>query len=292
MAWAGAQQAAARIGAGSSLVAPRSMLELTAAPEAAAAQGASVVVTVGPEVAPAVLAAARAHPQTEFIEIDQTVPADAPANLHGLVFDEAEAGYLAGFAAASMSESGSVGMVGDAASDTRTNNYLAGFQAGAVYADPKVKVSVAYAGNSISPDKGRSASATLVKGGADVVLALPSLSGIGAMRDACGRKAIIVAADTDAWALVPDVQKCVAVSVRKRFDLAVGDAIGRLNAGETLPATTLADVAGGAIDLTDFHVDVPADLPGRLFLVLAAMESQPPRSTPTPQPTPTPATQG
>lgn len=284
LAWAGAQEAAARVGAASSLVVPTSMAELTAAPARAAVEGASAVVTVGQEAAPAALAAARAYPKTEFIEVDQTLPAGAPSNLHGLVFDEAEAGYLAGYVAASVSSSGHVGMVGDTTSDTRTINYLAGFRSGAEYASPSVKVTIAYAGGPISPDKGRSAAAKLVSGGADVVLALPDLTGIGTMREVCARKALIVAADTDAYALVPDVKQCVAASVRKRFDVAVRDAVLRLAEGEALPAVTVADVADGAIDVTEFHVDVPADLAARLAGVVAAMQNNPPRSAPAPKP--------
>jgi basic membrane protein A len=288
LTWAGVQQAASRLGAASSRVVPQTMAELTAAPNTAAAGGATVVVTVGPEAAPATLAAALAQPQAQFFMIDQTAPDGAPPNLHGLVFDEAEAGYLAGFVAASVSGKASVGMVGDSASDTRSRNYWAGFRSGAVYAEPSVKVTVAYATGPLWPDRGRTAAATLVKGGADVVLALPDLSGIGAMREACARKALIVAADVDAWQLVPDVQSCLVTSVRKRFDVAIATAVGRYSAGAPVAPTTVFDVASGGLDLTEFHADVPPALPAQLAGVIAAMQSGPPRLTPTPAATPIP----
>ena len=278
MAWSGVHSAAGTVGATSSLVAPLSPADVEAAPETAASGGASVVVSVAPQAGPAMLAAALAHPAVQFIVVDQNVPAGAPANLHGIVFDEAEAGYLAGYIAASLTQTGRIGMVGDSASDTRTRNYLAGFKAGATFARSNVKVTVAYAGTGLAPEKGRAASTSLIKGHADVLLTLPSLSGIGAMRDACSRKATLIAADTDAWSLVPDVQRCVAVSVRKRYDVAVEAAIVALAAGQTLPALTMADVASGGIDLSDFHVQEPADLPGKLSALLAALASQPPRS--------------
>jgi basic membrane protein A len=282
LAWTGVAEAASALGASMSRVEPRSMADLSAAPAAAAAGGAAVVVTVGPDAAPAALAAAQAHPATQFFEIDQTVPDGAPANLHGLVFDEAEGGYLAGVVAASVSAGGNIAMVGDTASDTRSANYAAGFRSGARFVDPNVKVAIAYAGEATSPYKGRSAAANLVKAGADVVLALPSLSGIGAMREACARKALVIAADVDAWLTVADVRPCLVVSIRKRFDVAVSDAILAYAAGEPVANVTVADVASGGIDVTEFHTAVPDGLAAQLSGVIEAMRSGPPRPTPTP----------
>jgi basic membrane protein A len=285
LAWTGAQEAASTLHATATLVTPKTLAELTAAPASAAAAGSAIVVTVGAGGAPADLAAARAYPTTQFFEVDQTVPAGAPANLHGLVFDEAEAGYLAGVIAANVSAKGSIGIVGDSAADTRSANYLAGFRAGALFAKPSVKVAVAYAGVSNAPDKGRTAAAGLIKKGADVVLALPDLSGIGAMRQACSSKAQVIAADTDAWLLVPDVRPCLVTSIRKRFDVAARDAILHTATGQPVPALTMADVASGGIDVTDFHTAVPSQLETEMLSVMAAMQGQPPRSTPAPSPT-------
>ena len=289
LAWQGVQGAAHRLGAESSLVAPKSMAELTAAVAKAADGGATIVVTVGPEAAQAVLAATTGHPSTQFFELDQTILDGAPTNVHGLVFDEAEAGYLAGVVAASLTANNSVGMVGNTKTDVRTANYAAGLRSGAADENPAVAVAVAYVGRTDDPQKGRAASAGLIKSRVDVVVAMPDLSGIGAMREACARKVQVVALDTDASLTVPDVRPCLVVSVLKRYDVAIRDAIGRYASGEAVPRMTMNDVAGGGIALSEFDALVPSGLADQLAIVVAAMQSGPPRPTPGPTPTPEPS---
>ena len=282
VAWQGVRDAAGSPGATPSLVAPVAMAELTAAVKKAADDGTTIVLTVGPEAAQAVLAAATVHPATQFFELDQAVPADAPSNVHGLVFDEAEAGYLAGFVAASVTSTNAIGMVGFATTDPRTSNYLDGFRNGAAYAQPSVAVKVAYANSTVDPATGRAVAAGLVKAGADVLVAMPDLAGVGAMREACARKAGVVGLDTDAALTLPDIKGCVVVSVLKRFDVAAREAILRYSARAALPASIMFDVAAGGISLTTIARPVPAGFADRLAGVLAAMRDGPPRPTPAP----------
>jgi basic membrane protein A len=184
LTWKGVQDAGAKIGASTTLVVPASNADLTSAVDRAAASDLVVVVTIGADADAAVQAAAVAHPAAQFFEVDVAVSTASPANVHGIVFDEAEAGYLAGFVAGSFSGGGKVGFVGDAAADVRSANYASGFQSGALQGRAGISVSLAYAGTADSPDKGRTAAAGLVKSGVDVVSALPDLSGIGALREA------------------------------------------------------------------------------------------------------------
>jgi basic membrane lipoprotein Med (substrate-binding protein (PBP1-ABC) superfamily) len=113
-------------------------------------------------------------------------------------------------------------------------------------------------------------------------MAMPSLSGIGAMREACTRKAQLVAVGTDAWQTVPDVRPCLIVSVMKRYDVAVTTAIFGVAAGRTLPLVTLNDVANGGIALSDFHAGLPAGFQASLDAVLGTLKSGPPRPTQAP----------
>lgn len=282
LTWTGIQAAAARIGATTSNVAPASNADLPADLDQAAMAESSIVVTVGPAADAAVRAAAAAHPTTQFLEMDVVVPDTSPPNVHGLAFDEAEAGYLAGYVAAAFSGSGKVGMVGDTQTDVHSINYGTGLRSGAAEAVPGMTVAFAYAGTPDSPDRGRTAAAGLVKAGNDVILAMPSLSGIGAMREACARKARLVAVDTDAWQIVPDVDSCLIVSVMKRYDAAVTAAIATASKGTALPRLTVNDVANGGIALSAFHGDLPEGFGARLDAVLATLRNGPPRPTPVP----------
>jgi basic membrane protein A len=266
-----------------------SMAGLAAAVKTAAGNGTTIVVTVGPEAAGAVLDVAADNTATQFFELDQTIASGAPSNVHGLVFDEAEAGYLAGFVAASVTSTGTIGMVGFTKTDVQTANYADGYRNGAMEANPDVNVTVAYSNRSNYPATGRTVTDGLVKGKADVVLAMSGLTGAGAMREACAKKISVVALDTDAGLVLPDVKPCLVVSVLKRYDVAAREAILRYAARDPLPAMIMFDVAGGGITLSDFGRPMPPGFDDRLAGVLAALQNGPPRPTPAPIPTATPS---
>lgn len=288
LTWLGIGTVAGRLGATSSLVEPASNAGLESAIETAASADKAVVVTVGPDAAQVVAVAAATHPGTQFIEVGVAVPDGSPANVHGLAVDQAEAGYLAGYIAAAFTTSGKIGMVGDTKTDVRSANYAAGYVSGSAQAAPAVTVGIAYSGTPDLPDKGRTAAASLVKTGDGVLLTMPGLAGIGAAREACTRKALLVAVEMDAWQVVPDLQPCLIVSVVARYDVAVSGAIAALSTGKSLGPITIEDVANGGLALSDFHANMPPGLQPGLAAVLAALAAEPPRATAAPDASPNP----
>ena len=295
LTWAGIQATSDRIGATATLVKPATRATMAAEIEAAAREDRAVVVTVGPDAAEAVLAAAASHPTSQFLEVGIDAPEGAPSNVHGLVFDEAVAGYLAGYIAAAFSGTSKVGFVGDALADASTANYAVGFRAGATQARPGTAVSVGYAGSADAPEKGRTAAATLIKGGNDAIAAMPSLSGIGAMRETCNRTTRLVTVGTDAWQVVPDVRPCLIASVLNRYDKAVGTALLALAAGTAMPQEVMNDVSNDGIAIGELHADAPAGFQAALAGVMATLKKGPPRPLPapaTPKSSATPAGSG
>lgn len=282
LTWKGVQAAGTKTGVAATLVEPVSRLDLASAVAEAASGRLAVVVTIGPDADGAVQAAAAVHPATQFLEVGVAVPATSPPNVHGIVFDEAQAGYIAGFVAASFSGGGKVGFVGDTATDTSSANYAAGFTSGASQARAGAIASVAFVGTPDSPADGRTTAAALVKSGVTVLTALPDLSGIGAAREACARQARLVAVETDAWQVIPDVRSCLIVSVLARYDVAVEDSILAVASGRPPGAITVEDVSTGGIALSDFHGDQAAGFDTLLAGVLAALAKGPPHPTPAP----------
>ena len=274
LAWHGIQTAAAQIGAKTSLLEPVSNADIPGDLDLAARAADSVVVTVGPAAYSDVLVAAKAHPKTQFLELDVYLPEGTRANVHGLVFDEAQAGYIGGYVAASLATSGKIGMVEDAATDPSSINYAAGFKSGASQANANATVTIGYATTATAPDQGRTAATTLIDGGAKVIMAMPSLSGIGAMRESCAEKAQVIALGTDAWLTVPDIQSCLIVSVVKRYDVAVGSAVVAIASGKKLNRSTLSNVANGGIALSDFHATLPDSFHSSLDALLAKLKTQ------------------
>lgn len=289
LAWNGVQEVAARIGATTSLLEPVSNAELKTDLDQAAGADGAVVVTLGAAANQAVQDAATAHPATHFFELDVAVPDGSPSNVHGLVFDEAEAGYLGGYIAAAFTTSGKAGMVADSKTDIRSGNYASGFKNGAAQASSSVAVTIAYAGSANQPDLGRTAAAGLITAGNGAILAMPSLAGIGALRQACAGLVPVVAVDTDAWQTLPDIHPCLIASVMKRYDVAVSAAILAIADGGTGERLTVYAVANGGIALSDFHVALPAGFQGGLDAVMATLRSGPPRPTPVASATPSSA---
>jgi basic membrane lipoprotein Med (substrate-binding protein (PBP1-ABC) superfamily) len=115
---------------------------------------------------------------------------------------------------------------------------------------------------------------------------MPGLAGIGAAREACTRKALLIAVEMDAWHVLPDVQPCLIVSVVARYDVAIDAAILALATGNRLGRVTVEDIANGGLALSDFHADLPPGVQPRLAAVLATLAGVPPRATAAP---PTPA---
>ena len=147
-------------------------------------------------------------------------------------------------------------------------------------------MSITYVSSPDQPDQGRTAAAGLIKAGNGAILAMPSLAGIGALRQACAGLVPVVAVDTDAWQTVPDIHPCLMVSVMNRYDVAISSAIQTIAAGGTAERLTVYDVANGGIALSDFHAALPAGFQGGLDAVTATLRSGPPRPTPVPSPAP------
>ncbi len=92
--------------------------------------------TVGFALGEATLAAAEANPDVHFIGVDQFQAGDdfiagaGLPNYESVIFAEAQAGYLAGIAAASISESGEVAAIGGSGTIPPVVNYARGFENG------------------------------------------------------------------------------------------------------------------------------------------------------------------
>jgi basic membrane protein A len=273
LTWLGIQAAATRIGATATLVQPPTIATLAREIEkaATASPDGAVVVTIGTDGMTGVLASAAAHPTTQFLEMGVVVADGAPANVHGVVFDEAEEGYLAGYIAASYAADGKVGMVGDTATDSSSANYAAGFSAGAKEARADAVATIGYAGSRDAPEKGRTAAAKLIASGNTVLLTLPSLAGIGAMRETAAQDARFVAVGTDAWTIVPDAQAGMIAAVIERYDTAVGLALDALAGGKAVPRIVMNATANGGIAVGERHVPAPAGFESGLATVVAAL---------------------
>ncbi|MFF7484306.1 BMP family protein [Streptomyces luteogriseus] len=167
-----------------------------------AKQGHNPVIGVGYAYAAAVKGAAAKFPDTTFgIVDDSTINTK---NVADLVFNEEQASYLAGVAAAKTSKSKVVGFVGGV-DIPLIHKFQAGFAQGVKDTDPKVKVLSQYLtqtaeeGGFASPDKGKTAAEGQIEKKADVVYAAAGLSGQGVIEAAAANKVWAIGVDSDQY---------------------------------------------------------------------------------------------
>ncbi|WP_350226746.1 BMP family lipoprotein [Naasia aerilata] len=115
--WAGLQEASKKYGIEADVLVSTSETDVGPNTEQAAASGCQFVLTVGYELTAATLEQAKANPDTHFSIVDETADADGDGkpdadNVKPIVFDTAQASYLAGYLAAGVSKTGVVGTFG------------------------------------------------------------------------------------------------------------------------------------------------------------------------------------
>jgi basic membrane protein A and related proteins len=154
----------------------------------------------------AVSAAAPDFPNVRFVQINDTVVGSgvAPSNLSGVNFVYGELGYFTGMAAALMSRRGKIGVVAaheapQVTADVRT------FKEGAVAANPKANVSVAYVGSWDDIVKGQQVAQAQMERGADVLAIIGNAFVPVVVRQAKEKGIQVIAGwPTDMYDLDPD----------------------------------------------------------------------------------------
>ena len=101
--WEGLQQAEDELGVEAEAIVSTGETDLAPNVQQAVDSGCELIVTVGYELAEATLSQAEANPDLSFAIVDETVEAD---NVKPVVFDTAQASFLAGYLAAGVSKTG------------------------------------------------------------------------------------------------------------------------------------------------------------------------------------------
>ncbi len=223
------------------------------------------VITVGFLLADATLAAAQANTGTSFIGIDQFQP-EFPANYVGVLFNEDEGGYLAGVMAASLSQSGVIGVVGGREDVPPVVKLVNGYEAGAKSVNPDITVLKIYNESFTAPDKGASDAQQFIGEGADVIFGAGGQTGSGGVAAATEQGVWGIGVDQDEYfstfngGSAPGADK-LATSAVKRVDLGVFTQIVNLLKGDFAGGIFALTAENGGITYAPFHdADVPDDV--------------------------------
>ncbi|HWK21315.1 MAG TPA: BMP family ABC transporter substrate-binding protein [Microbacteriaceae bacterium] len=256
-------------------------------------QGCTIIVTVGFALSAATVEAALANPEVNFAIVDDAADndfdgtVDAP-NIKPLIFDTAQAAFLAGYAAAATSTSGVVGTYGGMNFPT-VSIFMDGFAQGVDYYNSENSAAVKVVGwDRNNPEGGAftggfandaAATATaqgIIDQGADVVLPVggPIYLAAATIIQSSGANIALVGVDADVFETDPSVGPLLLTSVRKLIDVAVEAAVSDAAAGafdSTPYIGTLENEGVGIAPFHDFESKVPADLGAKLETIAAGI---------------------
>jgi basic membrane protein A and related proteins len=258
-AWEGMQRAEAELGVEIAVLESTSESDFEPNIQAFLDQDCDLIVTVGFLLGEATGAAAEANPDQLFAIVDEGIEGD---NLLGLTFATQQAGFLAGYVAASMTESGIIGTYGGLNIPPVTV-FMDGYLSGASYYNQEFGTDVVvegwdgtdglFTGNFESQDDGRNITDTLLQAGADIIMPVAGPVGLGtatAIEDF--GQGLMIWVDTDGF-LSTQFGELMLTSVMKNMDVAVFDAMASVVDGSFEGGIYVGTLENDGVGLAPFH---------------------------------------
>ncbi len=256
------------------------------------AEGCNLIVTVGFLLAEATIAGAEANPDVNFAIIDDFLDADFDGtpdveNGKPIVFDTAQAAFLAGYAAASYSKSGIVGTFGGIQIPPVTI-FMDGFADGVAYYNEQKGTSVQVLGWDVAAQTGSftggfaagtealTAAQSLIDQGADVILPVggPIFLSAGEAIRASGKEIALIGVDADVYETSPELADLFLTSIMKGIQVGVYEVVKASAAGDfdnTPFVGTLENGGVGVAPFHDFEGKVAPELQGELDEIAAGI---------------------
>ena len=222
-----------------------------------ASENPDVLITVGFLLGSDTMAAAEENPNINYIGIDQWHP-EYPANYVGVLFNEHEGGFIAGALAASLSESGVVGVVAGREDVPPVVKFVNGYEAGANYINPDIQVLSVYNESFTDPAKGASDAQQFIGDGADVIFGAGGPTGSGGVKAAAEAGAWGIGVDQDEYYTTfnggsAPGSEYLASSAIKRVDLSVFRNIGAAIEGTFAGGVFVLTAENLGITYAPFH---------------------------------------
>jgi basic membrane protein A len=217
-----------------------------------------LIVGVGFLMGDAIKAAAARHPNVNFAIVDFAYGDSPPANVKGLVFQEDQAGYLAGTMAALLSQSNTIGVVGGIEAVPAVKKFVLGYEAGAKAQKADINVLQVYIPSFTDPGAGGEAARSMIAEGADVIFGAGGQTGSGAIQEAAKQGAYVIGVDQDEYGTTfrggsTEGANKIVTSAVKRVDNAVFDTIKSVVDGNFSNELYVGSVENGGIDYAEAH---------------------------------------
>jgi len=232
-------------------------------------QGCNLIVTVGFALSAATVESALENEDIEYVIIDDAADndfdgkTDAP-NIKPILFDTAQAAFLAGYLSAGVTETGKLGTFGGMNFPT-VSIFMDGFKQGAEYYNEENGTSVSVLGwdgtdGSFTGgfEAGAAASSTaqaLIDQDVDVLLPVGGpiyQSAATAIRDS-GKAISLIGVDADVFESDPTVGDLLLTSIRKGIDVATYDAVLAAGKGEFDVTPYVGTLENEGVSIADYH---------------------------------------
>jgi len=253
-------------------------------------QNCDLTITVGFLLADATKAAAAANPTKKFAIIDNQF-FDASfkpitiANVKPLLFDTAQASFLAGYLAAGVTKTGTVATFGGMQIGSVTI-FMDGFADGvAKYnADNSASVKVlgwdkatqkgSFTGDFDDQSKGQNVTKGFIDQGADIILPVAGPVGLGAAAAAKAAGNVkIIGVDQDWFVTAPEYKDIILSSVLKQMEPAVFDVIKATRDGGFDAAAYKGTLVNNGVGLAPYH-DLDSVVPAALKTKIDALKAE------------------
>lgn len=253
-AWEGLQRAEAELGVEVNYLESATDADYVPNIETFVDEEYDLIISVGYMLADATRAAAEANPDVKFAIIDDaTIELD---NVSCLMFKQEQASYLVGYVAGLMTKSNNIGFVIGMANDNM-NLFGYGYCAGALDANPDVKIQQFNANSFADSATGKTNANTAITNGADIVFHAAGATGLGVI-EACQEAGVYaIGVDSDQSGIAPNT---IITSAMKRVDNAVYDAVESLIAGDLKSGIHTYDLPVGGVDIAPTKDLLPDDV--------------------------------
>ena len=254
-----------------------------------------LIVTVGFALSAATVEAALANPDVSFAIVDDAADndfdgkTDAP-NIKPILFDTAQAAFLAGYAAADYTKTGVLGTFAGIAFPTVTI-FMDGFYQGMTYHneqkgtdvklvgyDPANVDATLATGGFTADDNAKAVAKSVLDQGADVLLPVggPIFQSGGAAIEENGGDIVLLGCDADVFDTFPTYDALYFTSILKDMKAAVGDVVVAAAGGDFDATPYIGTLENGGVGIAPFHdyeSKVASTLQGELDTIKASIIS-------------------
>jgi basic membrane protein A len=273
--WKGLQDAQSVAGIKAKYVESKTANDFAPNIEAMVQDDCGIIVTVGFLLGDATAAAAEANPEEKFAIVDFQF--DQPVeNIKPLVFDTAQAAFLAGYLAAGMTQTGKVATFGGTKVPTVTI-FMDGLAQGIKHYNEQKGKNVqllgwddtaqdgSFTGDFEDQNKGKQLTENFIQQGADIILPVAGPVGLGAAAaaQASGGKVNLIWVDTDGYVSAPDYKSLFMTSVVKGMDVAVAAAAIDTQEGNFSNEPFVGTLENEGVSIAPYH-DFDSKIPAEL----------------------------